>query len=271
MNSVPSRKVFLGAFFLVFFLGVIPIDSQEWVAFEGTTAMGEKLQLTGILKAPEGEGPFPAVVMLHVCAGLKDDNSAKQLNAWSERLVDWGYVTLQVDSFGPRGYGNICENTDRVSLIERSFDAFSAKSYLTTLKYVDSKNIAAIGWSHGAWGIMALVDGIYRDENTNPFEAAIAFYPWCESLTSFDTPLLILIGEKDAWCPSSRCITTKMNAEADEFESELKLIVYPNVYHCFDVEGVNKTYLGYHIEYNPEATADAILQVKGFLAKYLKH
>ena len=45
----------------------------------------------------EGDGPFPAVVLLHGCSGV-----APRSRMWAEKLNSWGYATLIVDSFGPR-------------------------------------------------------------------------------------------------------------------------------------------------------------------------
>jgi hypothetical protein len=56
------------------------------------------LPIWGHLSGPKGDGPFPAIVLLHGCSGLGRANEV-----WTARLVDWGYVVLNVDSFGPRG------------------------------------------------------------------------------------------------------------------------------------------------------------------------
>src|SRR5580704_7268540 len=55
------------------------------------------------LYRPSGGGPFPAVVLLHTCAGL-----GPHVHAWARKLQDWGYVALVVDSFTPRGNGVVC-------------------------------------------------------------------------------------------------------------------------------------------------------------------
>jgi hypothetical protein len=54
------------------------------------------VQLTGQLYPPAGEGPFPAVVFLHGCAGIDPVQ-----HHWAHRLQQWGYLVLLVDSFGP--------------------------------------------------------------------------------------------------------------------------------------------------------------------------
>jgi len=179
--------------------------AAEWVGFEGRTVGGDKLQLRGILNKPIGDGPFPAVVLFCGCGGLKNENDAKQQEAWAKRLTSWGYVSLQVDSYGPRNYDTVCDNNYAVNSLMRSYDAYSVKSYRATLAFVDSKNLAVMGWSHGGWAVMRIVDGLYRDTDSTAFQAAIAFYPWCDMLSDLDTPLLILSGEKDEMCPASSC------------------------------------------------------------------
>jgi dienelactone hydrolase len=266
-----KKGILLSVILCTIFLTTMYANAEEWVKFEGKTMYGKELPLTGILNIPKGKGPFPAVVMLCGCGGLKNEGDAKQQKAWAKLLMSWGYVSLQVDSFGPRGYDTICDNTGKVSDGMRALDAYSAKSYLAGLKYVDSKNIAVIGWSHGGWTIMRIVEGWHRDKDVEPFRAAIAFYPWCDSfLTAFDTPLLILIGEKDDWCPADRCETLKNLGTVKNSKYEFKLKIYPNAYHSFDFKGLKADMYGHHVEYNPEATADAITQTKEFLAKYLK-
>ena len=58
------------------------------------------LMLEGELSKPGGDGPFPAVVLLHTCGGFNDWFKG----CWPEYLNSLGYVTLAVDSFGPRDF-----------------------------------------------------------------------------------------------------------------------------------------------------------------------
>jgi len=83
-----------------------------------THEAGKELQLPAILHKPVGDGPFAA----------------------------WGYVALQVESFSPRGPRSVETVTPDVACR----DAYAAKTYLSTLPFVDPENIAVIGWSHGA-------------------------------------------------------------------------------------------------------------------------
>jgi len=72
-------------------------SSARVVEFESPLASPQPLQ--GYLRQPNSAGPSPAVVLLHSCNG----NWARLDERWGKRIADWGYVTLTVDSFGPRG------------------------------------------------------------------------------------------------------------------------------------------------------------------------
>ena len=60
---------------------------------------------TALLFRPKGKGPFPAVVALHGCGGLfNDDKEIKgREEDWAERLAAVGYVVLLPDMFTARG------------------------------------------------------------------------------------------------------------------------------------------------------------------------
>src|SRR5262249_10273185 len=58
---------------------------------------------------PPGNGPFPAVLVMHGCGGIRDNH-----RSWAGRLVGWGYAAVIVDSFGPRNQRRVCESVDSI-------------------------------------------------------------------------------------------------------------------------------------------------------------
>lgn len=241
------------------------------VSFQSSAAHatfgGGALNLTGRLTKPDGKGPFPAIVLLHGCGGIQP----KRDHRWAERLAGWGYVTLQVDSFRPRGLSNVCTYSGREAtdiLQKRVTDGYDAKRYLAGLPFVDRSRIAVMGWSHG--GITTLQ--ILYQKTDDPFRAAVAFYPSCRRmLTGLSAPLLILIGEADDWTPAARCVEMMPKGQA---ASEVTLQVYPGAYHGFDTLDANTNVRGsrgmHHLQYDPAAEADAVIRVRAFFEKYLK-
>lgn len=238
------------------------------VVFKGTGSRGadDPLKLSGTFNKPPGDGPFPAIVLLHGCGGIQP----KRDHRWAERLSGWGYVTLQVDSFRPRGISNVCtySGNDSIDMVEKRVnDAYDAKTYLAGLPFVDRERIAVMGWSHGG---MTTLQALYKDKAA-PFRAAVAFYPSCRRiLRGLNAPLLILIGEADDWTPADRCVSMMPKEKG----SSVTLKVYPGAFHGFDTAGANSSVRGrggmHRIQYNPEAEADSILRVKGFFEKHLK-
>ena len=251
---------------------VTSASAAELVTFKSSLAGRDSLlltdKLTGKLTKPEGNGPFPAVVVLHSCHGIV----SKFYDHWVEILVSWDYVVLQVDSFGPRGETNICGNFlyHTIGSHKRAQDSFDAKSYLSGLPFVDRDRIAVLGWSHGGWGVLrAISETSMLQYRGDPFRAAVAFYPYCNVLLiHMNASLLILIGEHDDWCPARNCSMSIPPGLKGEHEIILK--IYPGVSHCFDCEGINENYLGHRLVYDPVAASDAIIQVRKFLAKHLQ-
>lgn len=239
----------------------------ESVSFNVSPTLDAPVAIFGVLEQPAGDGPFPAVVMLHGCGGpwpLRDE-------MWSRQLVDWGYVVLRLDSFGPRGFPEgICKQVSSVSPLTRAEDAHAAKAYLKNLHIVDGSNIAVMGWSHGGMSALWAVQNTYVSDTVrpDPFKAAIAIYPWCEpALYRVDSPLLLLIGELDDWTPASRCERMELK---EPIVNDMSLKVYPGAWHDFDVPGLDKEVLGHVLRYSPKAAEDAHARVKAFLSKHLK-
>jgi dienelactone hydrolase len=252
---------------LMVFLTVIVIGcaTTTTVTFEGS----ESLTLKSTLIKPKGNGPFPAVVLLHGCEGMGGAGS-DSYNRWASRLKGWGYLILQVDSFGPRGDSFICSNDELMKkyVPKRAMDAYDAQSYLAGLRFVDPKRIAVMGWSHGALSTIASVSET-PGKNVVPFQASIAFYPYCyKTLDDLNAPLLILIGALDDWCPAALCSSNMPKQGKTKHEVILK--VYPGAYHNFDWPDMDVIYMGHVLQYNRQAESDAIIQIKEFLEKHLK-
>jgi dienelactone hydrolase len=237
----------------------VSVIAADMVTFKGmdTIPGGIPLMLTGKLTRPHGNGPFPAVVLLHGCNGIRE-----YYDVWAERLASWGYVTLQVDSFGPRGLSTACGDSNMV--FKRTYDAYDAKSYLGGLPFVDPKRIGVMGWSQGGSTTLTVLDQ-KRDDS---FRSAVAIYPYCNlMLFDLNAPLLILIGEKDDWTPAVSC---SMRMRSVQIGHEVILKIYPDSHHGFDWEGIDTLIEGHRVLFNPAALGDAIIQVKAFLAKHLK-
>lgn len=222
---------------------------------------GELIQ--GHLFRPQGAGRYPAVVVLHGCAG----QSREVDGAWSQRFVSWGYVALAVDSFGPRGIKDTCSTISH----DRPMDAYGALNYLTRQPFVDPDRIVVLGFSAGGIAVLSAVavDGI-ETLFERKFRAAVAFYPYCGLFSGdMSVPTLILVGELDNWTPAEGC--RKMVAQQSGTGDSVDLIVYPHAYHNFDNAalrtGINL--FGHWLEYNEAAAERSIEDVRRFLLEVM--
>jgi dienelactone hydrolase len=225
--------------------------------------------LLGFLARPTGPGRFPAVVLLHGCIGFDGHDTAA-----ASMLKAWGYVALALDSMGD---ANTCRDRESGGVRAEAFDAYSGLRYLAARTFVASGRVAVMGYSAGGTAALAAVDQkwIVRAERGS-FRAMIAYYPACEFSTGMLTaPALILIGEKDDWSPADAC--RKLAAHKSDIGitrdgasgTPLDLVVYPDTTHAFDYPVPTQRYLGYLIQYNEAAAADAEAQVRAFLRRVL--
>ncbi len=222
------------------------------------------IPLQGSLYVPDGSGPFPAVILLHGCAGVEIWNTQ-----WSERLVSWGYAVLNVDSFTPRGIKYICDGSDigTASPRGRALDAFGARNYLTSLDSIDPNRIAVMGMSIGGTSVFKVIEeAASTGASTTPFPAAIALYPLCSPIRMPVTPILIMMGSKDQWMSSDSC-TAYMDAQPTP--NEISVVVFEGAHHLFDVEGIDVEEMGLKLRYDAEAANTANELIRSFLAKHL--
>ena len=232
------------------------------------TPIAAATPLQGYLREPDGAGRWPAVVLLHGCNG-----NWRQLDErWSKRIASWGYVTLTVDSFGPRGLTNTCNSGAPVDL---AFDAYRALNFLVQQPSVDPGRIAALGFSQGGWLTLTSVErGVVEKVAHHKFRAAVAFYPPCKGFKDDMTvPTLILIGELDDWTPAVEC--RNMAEGRDDYGISrhkgdgvpIQLIVYPGAYHSFDSPALRGgvEYFGHHLEFNQPAADQSVDDLRKFL------
>jgi dienelactone hydrolase len=223
--------------------------------------------LQGYLRQPGNAGPSPAVVLLHSCNG----NWGRLDERWGKRIASWGYVTLTVDSFGPRGITS-CGDSAANDLV---MDAYRALNFLVGAPFVDPARVAVLGFAQGGrMALMSVEHGAIEQTSPNKFRAAIAFYPPCGSFRGDVTvPTLILIGERDDLNPAAACRDVvdgrdDMGISRQRVEGvPIKLIVYPGAYHGFDAPNLKTAanLSGHHLEFNQSATDQSIAALHEFL------
>jgi len=227
--------------------------------------------LTGELFTPRGDGPHPAVILLHGCNGI-----APAVRAWALWLRSEGYAALVLDSFSARGLRTVCGNPRPLTGDVRAPDVFAAAARLQALDSVDGRRIAAMGFSHGGWAAL----WAWRTQGRHPearIRALIALYPGCGGglPDGAAPPLLMLLGGQDDWTPATPCM--KLAETAHRAGLAVSAVLYPDARHAFDAANLRgpvhvaaaRGGRGATIEYSAKAHDDAEKQVRRFLQEQL--
>lgn len=235
-------------------------------------------KVRGLLSKPDGAGPFPAVVILHTCAGVRRNLS----HVWPAYYVNNGYVALTVDSFGSRGVGNCPNEFTRVSGASGiapfkavASDAHGALAYLERQPFVKKGNVAIVGHSFGGIAIhLAILPAYATAKPASAFRAAISLYGPCvvkdgtiamPRLARSPIPLLEIIGEKDERIlrPCKKHLPR---------HSSVALHILPGAYHAFDIEWfttMRHGHAGAKMLYSEEATKTTQKLIRAFLETHL--
>ena len=114
----------------------------------GSVQSGNR-QLEGYLALPEGDGPFPGIVVIHEASGLNEN-----IKDISRRFADQGYGALAVDLFAGR-FRAICmfrvmSGAILNSLNNRAIhDLKAALTFLSKQPGVDDSRLGAVGYCMG--------------------------------------------------------------------------------------------------------------------------
>jgi dienelactone hydrolase len=203
---------------------------------------------------PEGRGvgPFPVLIMLHGCGGVRPGDSA----SWAALGADMGYIVALVDSNGPRGYDwqaaqdTVCDGSVLLGQ-ERAADVLVGLGRVLDTQMADPDSVVLLGWSHGAWtgmdfmtmGPDHLPAGISSYDGPWPnVTAAVLYYPYCGlgALSRIrgwaaQPSVLALMGAKDETVDTAACTSLLEQMKADGLPAEM--VIYPEANHSFDYIG----------------------------------
>ena len=235
----------------------------------GVVSMGDRIQ--GYLAKPDGAGPFPAVIVLHGCAGMHDATRQRL----ADEFVAWGYVILLVDGYATRRIDHACEASALATFYRRRPDAYGALIFLADQTFVDPRRVAAVGFSAGARVTLAVAEpnalDLFEPPSSLQFRAAVAFYPPCQGAAARPgIPTLIFIGALDDWTPAAEC-TNKIASWGSDGPS-VELVIYPGAYHGFYYQYLQpgRTMFDHWLEYNGAAADNADHRLHQFLDRQLK-
>jgi carboxymethylenebutenolidase len=183
-------------------------------------------QLEGYLARPEGDGPFPGVVVIHEIFGLNEN-----IKDIARRFAGAGYVALAVDLFAGRNR-TVCMFRFIGEQLFKPLDNNSIRELKTTLTFladqpgVDSARLGAIGFCLGgsfaiAWAcnddrLKAIAP--YYGGNPRPLEAVARLCPVVGSYPTGDF---------------TTAHGQKLDVELDRYNIPHDIKIYPGTRHSF--------------------------------------
>lgn len=181
-----------------------------------------------ILYMPKGDGPFPALVVIHEWWGLNE-----WVKQQASNLADEGYVALAIDLYR----GQVASNPDEAHQIMRGVpedranrDLLAATAYLGSLPTVNHKRIGAIGWCMG--GGYAL-DLAVADPK---LKVAVINYGHLASdkatLKKIHAAVLGIFGGQDKGIPVAD--VHKFESQMNELNKHVEILIFPDAGHAFE-------------------------------------
>src|SRR5262245_39240428 len=211
-------------------------------------------RLDGYLARPEGDGPFPAVVVIHEIFGLNDN-----IRDIAQRFAQQGYVALAVDLFAGRNrvacmfrfFAGILFNSLDHSGIH---DLKAALSWLAQQPGVDGARLGAIGYCMGGSFAVAWACADNRLKAIAPY---YGLNPRPLAAVARACPVVGSYPESDFTAAHGR----KLDAELDTYAIAHDIKIYPGAKHSFfNEEGRN---------YDPAESAISWLRGLHFLQEVI--
>ena len=120
---------------------------------------GGEYEIPATVCLPKGDGPFPAVVMLHGTGSNRDEAGNGYLYAAPVLAEKYGIATIRIDF---PGNGDSTADYMLYTFTSAVSDAAAAADYMASLDQIDGDKIGVMGWSQG--GTDALLACAWRPD-----------------------------------------------------------------------------------------------------------
>jgi carboxymethylenebutenolidase len=211
----------------------------------------------GLLYTPSGNGPFPAIIVIHEWWGLND-----WVKEQASKLSDQGYAALAIDLYR----GKVAKTPDEAHEIMRGVpedrakrDLHAAFGFLASQPNVKKDRIGAIGWCMGGGYALdvALQEPTLAADVIN--YGHLATDP--QALKKINAPILGLFGAQDRGITPAD--VRKFGEALDQMGKKIEIKIYDDAGHAFENPN-NKD------GYREADAADAWKRTVDFLATTLK-
>jgi carboxymethylenebutenolidase len=234
-------------------LGEAPPPQGETITYlEGDA------ETRGYLAVPDGDGPFPALILIHEWNGLAD-----RVRQVADALADEGYVAMAADLYRGRTGTTRDENMELVQETRGDMDAVianldAAQQFLKDRADVTGK-VGVMGWCFGGGIALSYALGGEHHDATAIFYGSLVEDP--AELARLDHPVYGTFAEMDQGIPPDQ--VERFAAVLDSIGIENDIHVYDAVNHGFwlRVDGDR--------ELREEPARDAWSRLKRFLSNAL--
>ncbi|MGI9351926.1 MAG: dienelactone hydrolase family protein [Rhizobiaceae bacterium] len=262
-----QKSTLLTVLILILSTAITPVIAAESLSFAASSTYGgKKVNLNGELHLPATRihKTSPVVILLHGCGGL-DGAVLKSLRSHASALGRNGFASLILDSFQPRGIsgGWVCKRNSRLASARyyRQRDIIDAITFISDNAALDKNNVFLMGQSNGGSTVASLT----QTQKHSNIRAVVSYYPWCGAVPLRPKlPLYVFAGEIDEWTPPENCISNRPSSR------NLKVKVYPETHHSFDLAIPIVNYQGHRLGGNPSATKDSRRRMIKFFKEHIK-
>ncbi|CAN5815275.1 dienelactone hydrolase family protein [soil metagenome] len=229
------------------------------VAGETVEFEGGKGPIKGYLAKPEGNGPFPAILVIHEWWGLAD-----WIKQNADHFAEQGYVALAVDLYD----GKVTDDPGEAHELMRALDDGEAIAdlkgavrFLRSHEAVDQdQKLGAIGWCMGGKFSRLIAQNSEEIGPTAICYGSVATEPdQIKALSGDGRPVLGIFGGDDRGIPVDR-VKQFASALADQ-GSDVSLYIYEGAGHAFMLPGGR--------QHDEPATENAWKQIDEFFQKTL--
>ena len=182
----------------------------------------------GYLAVPEGEGPFPALILIHEWNGLVD-----RVRQVADAFAEQGYVALAADLYAGRTGANRDENMALVREARGNMKAVianldAAQRFLRQRDDVTGK-VAVMGWCFGGGIALSYALGGEHHDGTAIFYGSLVEDP--AELARLDHPVYGTFAEMDRGIPVDQ--VERFAAALDSIGIDNDIHIYDAVNHGF--------------------------------------
>ncbi len=227
----------------------------EVTGSEVTYARIGDTDINGYLARPEGDGPFPGLIVIQEWWGLNDN-----IRSMADRFAGEGYLALAVDMYE----GEVATDRDGAMRLMRASmeqtdrleeNLRQAREYLVSN---GATKVGSVGWCFGGgWSLRAAA--LLGDD----LDAAVVYYGRAMTeeadLAPITAPILGLFGEIDRGIPVES--VRAFEATMSRIGKSTSIHIYPDADHAFANPSGNR--------YNETAAADAWDKTLAFFAQHL--